>query len=265
MGGGGGKVKTTVTDPQASYKQWQTGELQNQYNQIQPATNRLMGYFDDNFGQSDFGTQIPQLLRDVIGSVQGDVSGTGGPFTSLKKNLLGDFDVGAQDSSDRLKEQLIKQGIYSSGGGLDAQSSAGAESARQRALLGSEVDVNMLNFANQLGQQQFQNNQLLGIQNPLTALQAAQGILPQNAPEIASNSMYKPSTWESVAPLLGQLGGAAIGSFAGGPMGAVAGSQIGGNSMSYGQPLAPYSLPNPGTQFLGAQPYKPSYYGTKKR
>lgn len=229
MGFGNNKVKTTVTDPLSGYKNWAADQKQSQYNQIQPATGSLLGYYNNNFGKTDFSGQMPQLSQDVNKAVQGDVEGTGGPFTSLKQNLLGSFDTGAKKYTlDPMREQLIKEGIYSSGGGLGALSDAGNNLAQQRATLGSQVDVNELNFANQLGQQQFQNNQLLGFQNPLTALGAAQSIQPPNVQDIFTNTTQD-NSGSIFGQLLGKLGSTAIGGLVGGPAGAAAGATIGGN------------------------------------
>lgn len=237
----------TIQDPLAGYKQWAANQDQSQFGIVQPATQPLMDYFSKNFGQTDFSGQMPQLSQDVTKAVQGDVEGTGGPFTSLKNNLLGAFDTGAQKFTlDPLKNQQIKEGIYSSGPGMSQMSDAGTSLAQQRGVLGSQVDTQLLDIANRLGQQQFQNNQLLGFTDPLQALTQAQSILPTNVQDINNLAYQQPNTGASLlGQILPMVASAALAGPTGGASLALPGlmSAMGGTQSVFGsgQPLAGYN------------------------
>lgn len=205
---GGSPAKTTSdstqtqVNPNQGYVDWANQQQKNQYNQIQPATTQLLGNFNNP-------SSINPLLTAASGAVQGDITGQGGPYTSLKNNLLGNFDTGAQKTVlDPLKNQLIKEGIYSSGPGISLQNDAGTQLAQQRGLLGSQVDVQELNMANQLGQQTFQDQ--------ITALMTALGLVPPQVQNVGGGTTTGSSTSTSTPAsqgamgLLGQIAGQVI-------------------------------------------------------
>ena len=165
----------------------------------------LQNFYNQNYGQSaqqTLGNQDP-LFQQLYGSVQGDINGTGGPFTSLQKNLLGAFDQQANQAQAAQNSQLQSEGIYSSGLGLGANNNLQANLATQRGALASQVGTQEMNFADQLSQQLMQQNQLMGQQDPMAALQAISSLSsPPNLGDI-SNMYYQPSN--NTAQLLGAI------------------------------------------------------------
>lgn len=214
LGGSKPSQQTSVTDPLAQQKTQAANQSLSAWSSLLPYANQLTSTYMPQLGQTDFTSQTPQLLQDIYKAVQGDVEGTGGPFTSLKQNLLGSFDTGAQKFTiDPLKEQLIKEGLYSSGPGMDVLQNAGTNIAQQRGLLGSQVDTQLLNMANSLGQQQFNTQQQLGFQDPLQALQAAYGLVTPPGSlgtNIATSTMQVPGQSSGIGGLLGTIAGQAI-------------------------------------------------------
>lgn len=245
LGGSKGGMQTSVTDPLAQQKTQAANASLGAWQSLLPYGNQLTSTYMPQLGQTDFSSQTPQLLQDIYKAVQGDVEGTGGPFTSLKQNLLGSFDTGAQKFTiDPLKEQLIKEGLYSSGPGMDVLQNAGTNIAQQRGLLGSQVDTQLLNMANSLGQQQFNTQQLLGFQNPIQALQAAYGIdTPPGAlgTNIQTASQYVQPQSSGMGQLLGSIAGQAIPALltGGASLPFTMGSQVAG----FGGGTSPYKPP----------------------
>lgn len=224
----GGSKQQTIQDPAAAYKNWANTTKQEQFNQQAPERQVLGNYFTSNFGGGglDQISSANPLYGDVYKALQGDVEGKGGPFTSLKNNLLGSFDTQAGKSTEALKNQLVKEGIYSSGQGIGVQSDLASQLAQQRGLVSSQADVELLNMANQIAQQQINNQQLLGFTNPLQTLQQQYTMSnPYEAQNIQMPTIIpgQSSPWGS---LLGTVAGGALGSFLG-PMGTSVGASLG--------------------------------------
>lgn len=231
----------SIQDPLAGYKNWAASTTQQNYGQnVQPNLPMLGDYFKQNFGQGvnqTFNNTDP-LFQDIYKSLQGDIEGKGGPFSSLKQNLLGAFDQGAQKfTMDPLKEQMIKEGIYSSGPGMGVMANAGNDLATQRASISSQTDVNELSMAEQLSSLLMGYNQQQGFDNPLMALNSAYTMgQPQSVQDL--NNMYyqKPNTG---ADLLGKLApialGAALAPMTGGAslLGGLGNFATGGSTMGY--------------------------------
>lgn len=246
----------TIQDPLAGYKNWAANTAQSNYgNYVQPNLPGLSNYANKNFGQTPQQTlaNLDPLSQDVYGAVQGDITGKGGPFTSLKNNLLGSFDAGAQKFTlDPMKEQLIKEGIYSSGAGQGVLSNAGNDLAQKRALLGSQVDTQLLDTAQGLGQNVMSQNQLMGFTDPLQALTTAMGLIQPPGVQDLNNQVYQqPNTF---ADLLGKIAPAVISALPG--IGSIAGASQGITPLqAFGGGTAPYNAPQSG--FLG---YNPQQY-----
>lgn len=260
--------QTQVTDPLADLRR---GTAQQQYNSYSANLPTLMGMGRNlgNFSTSQAG--FPDILNQANTS-QSDLlriaSGgpDSGPFAALKQNLLGNFDQGVERyTMNPLRERLIQQGIYSSGPGNDAQSTAGIDAARQRALLGAEQDVNALgmqqnaiNSSANLGGQISNILQLLGFSDPMEAIRAS-----QNGPNYQSieTNTYTPQPnpgMGQLGQLLGSFAGPLMSSFGGG--GAATSASPANSSMTnFGVPGITGAL-NPSTYNTGMN-YNPSGTG----
>lgn len=189
---------STQVNPNQGYVDWANQQNQAQYNNIQPATTQLLGNFSNP-------ASINPLLTDVSNSVQSDIEGKGGPYTSLKNNLLGTFDTGTQQNQTALTNQLQAKGLLNSGPGMAVLANSGNQAAQQRGLLGAQTDVQELNMANQLGQQTFQDQ----IQSLITSL----GITPPQVQNVGGGTTNSSSTTQTpfnAGGLLGTIAGAAI-------------------------------------------------------
>lgn len=240
----GSSKMNTMPDPLAQQKTSAANLGLQNYQTASQAIPGLQGYYNQNFGQSPMttlGNEDP-LSQAAYKSVEQDVTGTGGPYASLKQNLLGSFDTGQTQASQTLQQQLQAQGLLGSGAGMAVLGNQGVNAAQQRALLGSNVDVQELNMANQMGQQLLQNNQQQGFNNPMTALGQIQSL--SQAPQFQNldQTYYQqPSTFSQIAPLIGQLGGAAIGAATGNPMAVASGL---GGAASSGMNLGAFPTAN---------------------
>lgn len=229
---GAGKLKTEITDPLGDQKRQAADISLGDYKQIQSSLPALQGFFNQNFGNTS-GSNVNPLLTAVSNAVLGDVtgqSGQSGPYSSLKQNLLGSYDTGEANTQQNLMQQLQAQGLLNSGPGLAVLGQHNNQSAQQRALLGSQMDTQLLDMANQLGMQQFNIGQQLGFSDPMQALEAYKSL--SQAPtfqDIQSQTYNQPSGFSQFAPIIGAIGGGTIGAFAGGPAGAAQGAQMGQN------------------------------------
>lgn len=185
----------TITDPLQAQKLQAANIGLGNYQTASSAVPGLQGYYNQNFNQSPQQTLSNEdpLSKAVYGSVQQDISGGGGPFASLKQNLLGSFDTGQINAKNTLEQQLQSQGLLGSGAGMAVLGNQGVDAAQQRALLGSNVDVQELNLANLLGQQLLQNNQQQGFSNPMAALGMIGNLSsPPNFQDV-NNTYYTPA------------------------------------------------------------------------
>lgn len=206
---GSSKVQT-IQDPLAQQKTAAANLGLQNYQTASSAVPSLQSFYNQNFGNTS-GSGVNPLLSAVSSSVLGDISGQGGPYTSLLQNTLGTFDAGQEQAQQGLNQQIQAQGFGGSGAGMAVLGDQGANAAQQRALLASQLGVNELNTANQLGLQQFNIGQQLGFSDPMAALSAIQSLASPPNFENVDNTLYQqPSTFSQIAPILGQLGGAAL-------------------------------------------------------
>lgn len=198
----------SITDPLAQQKTAAANIGLNNYQSASANVPSLQGYYNQNFGQSQGQTLagMNPMFQDIYNSVQGDVSGTGGPFADLKKNLLGSFDTGQTQASQQLQQQMQAQGLGGTGAGMALMGNEGVNAAQQRALLGANTDVNMLNMADELSQQLTQQNQQQGFTNPMTALNTISGLSSPPNFQSPETSYYTPGN--STGNILGDVASA---------------------------------------------------------
>lgn len=243
-----------VIDPLASEKRESAQLGLQQYKNMLPFAGQLQSTYSPRLGQTGFYNkeQTPQMLQDVYNQVGNEFRGEEGPFGSLKKNLLGEYDIGFQRyTQDPLNEKLIKMGLYSSGPGLDVAARAGEEGARGRAMLASQQDMNLLNMAHQFGQEQFDIDQLLGYTQPMGVFNSLSNFRPPTFQDIQTYMPPEDTTGQDIGALLGKLGTAAL---LANPATAPAGVAGLGAELSL-VPQSPNLMPS------GYGVYKPSTYG----
>lgn len=197
-----------ITDPLAAQKTAAANIGLNNYQNASAAVPSLQNYYNQNFGQSQGQTLagMNPMFQDIYNSVQGDVSGSGGPFASLKQNLLGSFDTGQKAADTSMQNQLQAQGLMGTGAGMALEGQEGTQAAQQRATLGANTDVSMLNMANQLAQELTQQNQVQGFQNPMTALQQIQSLMQPPEFQSPETTYYTPaSKFNTTADIIGAV------------------------------------------------------------
>lgn len=190
----GGSKLNTIQDPLGQQKTAAANLGLQNYQTASSAVPSLQNYFNQNYGQSAQQTlgNMDPLFQQTYGAVSGDVTGQGGPFTSLNKNLLGAFDQQANQAQAAQNAQLQSEGIYSSGLGMGANNNLQSNLATQRGALSAQNTVNELNMADTLSGQLMSQNQLMGQVDPLTALQQVQSLsTPPNMGNV-DNSYYTP-------------------------------------------------------------------------
>lgn len=192
----GAQKLNTIGDPLGSQKTAAANLGLQNYQTASSNVPSLQNFYNQNYGQNAQTTlgNMDPLFQQTYGAVQGDVTGQGGPFTSLNKNLLGAFDQQANQAQAAQNAQLQSEGIYSSGLGLGANNNLQSNLATQRGALSAQNTVNELSFADQLSQQLMQQNQLMGQVDPMQALQAIQSLsTPPNLGNI-DNTYYTPQS-----------------------------------------------------------------------
>ena len=210
-----------ISDPLAAQKTAAANIGLGNYQTASNAVPSLSNYYSQNFGQTPqqtLGNEDP-LSQEAYAQVQQGMTGNGGPFASLTKNLLGSFDAGNAQNVQNQNQQLQAQGLGGSGAGAAVQANQGVQAAMQRALLGSQEGVAQLQMAQQLGQNLMAQNQQQGFNNPMAALGQIQSLAsPPNFQDV-NNTYYTPqSNFQTTAdilgaasPLLGSMMGQAIG------------------------------------------------------
>jgi hypothetical protein len=204
----GGPKLNTITDPLGAQKTAAANlGLQNYQTALQSVPS-LQNFYNSNFGQSPTTTlgNMDPLFQQTYGALEGDVSGQGGPFTSLQKNLLGAFDTQANQAQAAQNAQLQQEGIYSSGLGMGANNNLQAQLATNRGALSSEVGVDELNMAQQLSQSLMGQNQLMGFTDPMQALQQISSLSQPPQFQNIDNSFYTPqSKFQTTADIIGMV------------------------------------------------------------
>ena len=211
MGCGGGKLNS-INDPLQQQKLAAANIGLGNYQTASSNVPSLQNYFSQNFGQSPTQTLANEdpLSRMAYQQTEEGLTGQGGPYANLTKNLLGSFDAANAQNNQQLQQQLQAQGLSGSGAGMAVEGNQGVQAAMQRALLGSQAGVANLQMADQLGQQLMQQNQLQGFTDPMMALGQIQSLAtPPNFQNI-DNTYYTPA--QSPLPgLLGSIGGTVLG------------------------------------------------------
>ena len=191
----GAPKMNTIADPLGQQKTAAANLGLQNYQTASSNIPTLQNSFTQNYGQTPGQTLggMDPLFQQTYGAVSGDVTGQGGPFTSLQKNLLGAFDQQANSAQAAQNAQLQQEGIYSSGLGMGANNNLQANLATQRGALSSQVGTQELQMADTLSQQLMQQNQLMGYTNPLNALMSMYSLsTPPNFQNV-NNSYYTPA------------------------------------------------------------------------
>ena len=215
---GGQKARIEVTDPLAEQKRWAANTSMGNYGSfVQPRLGQWSSMAMNPYADNPLLSSVESgVLNDITGK-----SGESGPFSSLKRNLLGNFDVGQRQTSNNLQQNLQAKGLLGSGAGMAVMGNQGTDAARQRGLLGSQVDTQLYDMANQLGQQK--------IQDQISAMQMLLG--GYQAPQFQNIDTTKfdatPGLLAQLGSLLGKVGGNAVPG-AGAVAGAGAGAAGGG-------------------------------------
>lgn len=228
-----------IPDPLAQQKTQAANIGLGNYQQASANVPALQGVAN-NLGQTQGQTLANEnpLFQSIYGDLQQDVSGSGGPFSALTKNLLGSFDTQQTNTQNSLQQQLQAQGLLGSGAGMAVLGNQGINAAQARAGLVDQNQVNELSMADQLAQQLSAQNQQQGYANPMAALGQIQSLSAPPQFQSPENTYYTPGNkFQTTADILGAISSAAQnGLFSPQTLSSIAGSTGGQASSGNGAP-----------------------------